>query len=365
MATPKKIPSGIEKRGDSWRVRINRNGVKRSATFDDLDKAIRWRQAKLVEVEGRIDVRKEQDAALAATTSLKSLLQRYLHEVSPLKKGHRKEVSRLKMWMSQPWADLPVTSIRRENIRGWRDAKILDGKSPSTIRNSMNLLSAVFRHARSEWDIDIENPCGGLKRPAQRKARNVPPNADLEKLLIEAAEQSGAPWLSTWIVVASWTALRASEIGKLQWRDIDFTDNFIHLDDTKNDDDRDVVMLEPARNALLSWRGTKTPAPHDWVFPAITNPSRSIGPDTPTTSFARLTSSVLADNPTVKRVTLHDLRHWACTRLAPLHRDALHLSKTTGHRDLRALAIYFNPDARENAASIRAKHAAELDGVVA
>jgi hypothetical protein len=41
----------------------------------------------------------------------------------------------------------------------------------------------------------------------------------------------------------------------------------------------------------------------------------------------------------------HDLRHEAVSRMAPLIRDSLTLSKVTGHKSTRMLGRYFHPDA--------------------
>jgi hypothetical protein len=52
------------------------------------------------------------------------------------------------------------------------------------------------------------------------------------------------------------------------------------------------------------------------------------------------------------------LRHVATTRLARLHKDALELSATTGHKTLNVLKKYYNPTPEERATQIRAREAA-------
>ena len=356
MAKRTKLPKGISLRGDSYRVRVNRNGVSRTRSFIDLDEAIAWHRKSLVEADGRVDDHKREIEKITATTSLKSVLQRYLTEISPKKKGYRKEISRLRMWMAQEWADLPMTSIRKSHIREWRDEMEAKDRAPTTISNGMNLLSAVFRVARSEWDIDVDNPVSGLIRPKKRRPRKAVPTDRLEALLLAAAEKSRAKWLGTFIIVAAWSAMRAGEICRLQWRDIHFDIHTIHVSDSKNSDPRDVTMLSAVEEALIRWKGDNQPSPDDWLFPSPTGDG-PIKSDTPSTAFARLMDQVAAEYPDIQPITLHDLRHWGCSRLALVHRDAVHLMKTTGHRSYQSVAIYYDLDPAENAEEIRQKEA--------
>ena len=356
MTTRRKIPSGIEIRGDSYRVRISRNGLKRSGTFEDLDDAIKARNKWLAESDGDIDHRKESAAALVKATTLRDVLIRYLHEVTPTKKGAKQESIRIKAFLREQWADLPIASVSRDHIREWRDRRMADGVAPSTIRNPMNLLHRIFFYAKSEWNIDVENPVAGLIKPPQRQPRIAQPDDDLERLLIATAASSKAPWMAQWITIAAWTALRAGEIRALRWGDIDFDQHFIHLKDTKNGSSRDVPMLDEVEAVFIAMRGDDRDG-EDWVFPAASDDTKPMPTMTPTVAFRRIMERVATDNPGVMRVTLHDLRHWACTRLADYHVDALDLSITTGHKSLQILRRYYNPRPGTRAARIRARAA--------
>ncbi len=58
----------------------------------------------------------------------------------------------------------------------------------------------------------------------------------------------------------------------------------------------------------------------------------------------------MGSNPTPSaKITFHDLRHIATTRLAPLHRDVLELAATTGHKTLTMLKRHYNPSPEERA----------------
>lgn len=348
---------GIEVRGDSsFRVRINRKGVKRVRTFDHLDEAVAWRDKTMAEIKGEaVNLRRDERQRKARTTSLRSVLERYLAKVTPAKKGAKQEVNRIRMWMRQPWAEMPIASVDQDDIREWRNEQIAAGLAPTTISNPMNCLSAAIRHAKSEWGIETGNPVEGLKRPPQRKGRFVPPDDRLEKLLVEEAAAGSAAWMGPFITIAAWSGMRAGEIAGLRWHKVDLNNHFVHLPETKNEDARDVTLLRKAENAFKRWRTEAGGDRANWVFPSAIERGRRMADNTPTVRFAAIMGRVAERHPDVRRVTFHDLRHWACTRLAPFHRDALHLSRTTGHRHLNTLRRYFNPTAAENAAEIRAR----------
>jgi integrase len=106
-------------------------------------------------------------------------------------------------------------------------------------------------------------------------------------------------------------------------------------------------MLDPVVECLREWSGGVHRV-SGLVFPDANG--QELRQDTVTKTYSKA-----AERAGRSDLTFHDLRHVATTRLAPLHRDAVHLSKTTGHRDPRSLARYYNPDPIDNAAEIREK----------
>lgn len=351
MARKQILPTGVQRRGDTYRTRIRRNGVDLVQTFDSVDEAVRWRDLKKAEVDGG----DHRDLTRERTTSLRDILERYEREVAPAKKGHAQEVNRLKSWQRVEWTALPISAITPAHVSAWRDKRAADGKAPTTISNSMNLLSNVFKIAKAEWGYRVENPVQGIRRPKQRRGRVAVPDDALEALLIGRCEDSvNLRWMATWIVVAAWSAMRAGEIVALQWRDVDFDRHLVHLDITKNGEPRDVPMLPKVEAALRAWAGDHVSDPNAWIFPSPIDPRQNRRRTVPTNAFARLMADVLKDNPHVRRITMHDLRHWGVTRLAAYHVDAMDLSLTTGHKTVQMLRRYYNPDPAERAERIRA-----------
>lgn len=131
------------------------------------------------------------------------------------------------------------------------EARIAEGKAPSTISNAVNLLSAVYRTAIAKWGYHVINPCTGLPRPRQRPPRSARLSADDEKRLTSACEK-GPTWLIWCVRLAIETALRASEIRRLRWEHVHET--HIHLPETKNHLARDVPLTFAALKVVHAIR---------------------------------------------------------------------------------------------------------------
>jgi integrase len=348
------VAKGIYRRGDGqYQVKIRQGGRTLSETFETFEAAREWREITVGAVTGRTYVDRDREAR----DTLWDILGRYLEEVTPSKKGHRQEESRMRQWMAEEWARLPIISIEPSHIVQWRKLRLAEGKAPSTISNAMNLLSAVFKIAIAEWGYKVANPCIGIRRPPARPGREAHLSAADEAALLAACE-AGPMWLIWFTRLAIETAARAGELRGLEWKHV--FDTHLHLPRTKNGAARDVPLTE---EALAVVQGLREALPRrkggdDWVFGDPKEPRLDYGGFPPwllTHAFRDAVARAQAVHGMSVRLTFHDLRHVGATRLAPIHRDALDLAKTTGHKGLRMLARYYNPEISERAAELRAR----------
>jgi integrase len=347
------VAKGIYRRGDGqYQVKIRQGGRTLSETFETFEAAREWREITVGAVTGRTYVDRNREAR----DTLWDILKRYREEVTPSKKGARQEESRIGQWMGEEWSRLPIISITPNHIVQWRKGRLAEGKAPSTISNAMNLLSAVFKIAIAEWGYKVVNPCLGIRRPPARPGREAHLSAADEAALL-AACQEGPVWLP-WITrLAIETAARAGELRGLEWQHIH--DTHIHLPRTKNGSARDVPLTDEALAVVQGMReALPTRKGDDWVFGDPKESRLDYGGFPPwllTHAFRDAVERAQKDHGMAARLTFHDLRHVGATRLAPIHRDALDLAKTTGHKELRMLARYYNPEITERAAALRAR----------
>ena len=102
------------------------------------------------------ELRLERGEALGRKTVLLSkLLQRYLTSVSPLKKGHKQEVSRLNAWLKHPLASRDAASIKPAEIALYRDQQIKVGKANASIRIELSLFSALYKCPKHAWGYTL------------------------------------------------------------------------------------------------------------------------------------------------------------------------------------------------------------------
>ena len=116
--------------------------------------------------------------------------------------------------------------------------------------------------------------------------------------------------------------MRRSEILKLGWTDIDFTNGFAFLYDTKNGEDRKVPLTKKCMKLLQ-----KVPQSHEKVFPITAN-------------CLRLAWGRARAKAEITDLRFHDLRHEAISRFFEKGLSIPEVSLISGHKDVRQLMRY-------------------------
>lgn len=119
---------------------------------------------------------------------------------------------------------LRLSSVTRARLQEYVDARLLAGRAPSTVRNAVLPLRAIYRRALQRDEVS-HNPTVGLALPANRSKRDRVARAEEAALLIEAAP---VEYQALW-AVAFYAGLRRGELLALQWEDIDLDANLIHV----------------------------------------------------------------------------------------------------------------------------------------
>lgn len=337
----------IQKRKNSWRVQVRRQGKAVSATFDTKTEAEIW----AIKAEGKIlegvspatilNIPVQQVGKTAA-----DIFKRYADEVSPLKRGGRWEKIRLKGMASRfPVFDQPITAITGPDIAEWRDARLLS-VSASSVNRELSLISSVFTHAMKEWRLGLtSNPCTLVAKPRKARPRkqriSIAERKEITGKLgwdgISEPETSGQ-WVAFAFYLALETAMRKGEILSLRWSDIDFTARHAHLDVTKNGDERFVPLSKAAMKLLKIVKHRSPSAP---VVPIQAG------------NFDKLFRAARRDAG-LMHIHFHDSRREAASTMAPKLSNVLELAAITGHKSLAMLQIYYKPKAADLAAQLDA-----------
>ena len=321
----------IIKRGDKWRVQIRIKGTSKSATFNNRADAKAW----ATRTETAILDGLNGNAPKYLTFG--NIAERYLAEVTPLKRGAKHEAYRIKALINHSkLADVLLENLRPSHFADWRDKRLTQVKPDSVLRE-ISSLSAICDYAMREWGLLRENPVLKISKPKQAKPRTRRPSeAEIQSIcehlgyLEDAPPTTVSERVAIALLFAVETAMRASEICTLEWQDIDEQKRLAHVRISKNGHSRDIPLSKRALELIGKLKNTDEQS----VF--------KVQPGTLDALFRRARNAAgIAD------LHFHDSRREALTRMAK-KMDVMLLAKISGHRDIRILQnTYYAPDMAE------------------
>lgn len=324
MASFRKLANG------NWLVEIRRKGQYKSKT--NLKK-------KILEDWARVEEHKMGlSKGVLKGKTLGEAFEKYALEVSPKKKGCRWEQIRLAKLGRDPLAAIQLGDLCADDFNrpktGWIDRQRAAGLQDSSIRREFNLISAVVNTARDKWEWLEGNPLVKVDRPADSKPRKkIISNDERDRILLALGYEEQNPLntvrrrIGAAFLFAIETAMRYGEIFNMDWQDVNWLKQHIHLPETKNGEERDVSLSVKAFNLL------------QWLGPKEKGNVLAIPPRSAEAIFRRAVE--LAGYKEI--ITFHDTRHTAITTLAPILKDPLLLARMVGHKNLNQLMTYFNP----------------------
>jgi integrase len=267
------------------------------------------------------------DRSEAERNTLGDLIERYLLEVTPLKRGAAPEASRLKAIQRRTISKYKISALSGAHVARYRDERLHEVSS-GTVNKELNLLRHVIEIARREWSVALpNNPVRMVRRPAPARARDRRLVGDEEKRLLVACVNARNPFLLVIVQLALETAMRQSEIVGLEWRHIDLEKRVATLLTTKNGESRAVPLSSRATELLRSLY-LAADSSRERVFPGVTAEAVK-------RAFIRACARAKIEN-----FRFHDLRHEATSRLFELRLNPMEVASITGHKTLQMLMRY-------------------------
>lgn len=315
------------KSGRGWRAEIARAGTRISKTFSTKAQAVAW----ATQTEAELISRKK---GTTPDKTFSEALDKYAREISINKKSRVWEERRIKNFKKQRFADKRISDISDTDFTDYKDHR-LETVSAGTVNREFNLLSNIFTVMIRDWKWLKENPIAAVRRP-----KNPPPRDrlitedEINRLIFVSGYEENSPCetVSSKVIAAFLfaieTAMRAGEIVKLNWPDINKDKRTAKLYNTKNGTDREVPLSQAAIRIL-----DQLPKDSESVFGL-------------TTSSLDAVFRKMRDKCGIENLHFHDTRHEAITRLAK-KLDVLPLARMVGHKDLKMLQIYYNEKAEE------------------
>jgi len=118
---------------------------------------------------------------------------------------------------------LRLTEIRRGDLQAFVDRMLAAGHEPSTIRNTLLPVRAIYRRALARGEVAV-NPTLGLELPAVRNRRERIASPGEASRLRTALPRDRALWAT-----AMYAGLRPGELLALEWSAVDFERGLIHV----------------------------------------------------------------------------------------------------------------------------------------
>lgn len=300
----------------------------------------------------------------------------------------------LERWLDMATGELSPTTIRR--YRGLIDVHILPamgdralhkiragdldefylgllrrkGLAPATVRQ----VHAVLRRALGQaerWGWIAKNPATNATPPSVRRARIAPPSPSDLLRLIQMAEDRD-PDFGTFLRLCAATGARRGELCALRWSSLDVGSSALTIErsiievpggllekDTKTHSARRISLDPGTLASLLAHRAAMTARAQvaevelkdaAYIFSLEPDGSRPWAPDRVTKQFVSLRTRAGMDS-----VRLHDLRHFAATRLLAAGVPIRTVSGRLGHANAATtLGVYahFLEESDQSAAAV-------------
>lgn len=219
--------------------------------------------------------------------------------------------------------------------------------SSKTIKNDIKLISAILEKG-IEWELLSNNIAHKVSIPNNRnkpkKEQQIYNNEEI-KLLFSALENTEEPF-KTMVYISFYTGARRGEVLALRWKDIDFKNHIIHIEQNK------IRTINGT-----TFKGTKNKRSRQFVVPDILikkikeiyfNQDKNdllfnIYPSTYTNQWIKFVK-----NNNLKYITLHDLRHTNGSLLASKGIDIVTIANRLGHLPATASAYYLHAVSEED-----------------
>lgn len=321
----------IRKSGNKWVAEIRRKDFYKSKTHPTKKQAKEW----ATRLESEYDLGKR--GQIKTVKTLGDAIEKYTTEVSPQKKGSKKEKIRGEHFKRFKIYNVLLSDLDETHVIEFRDSRLKQGRSPGTVIREMGFLSSIVSLAIKEWKWLETNVFKQVDRPPAPKPRDRRIDDDEIKLILSnLGFIEGQPItqkrheVAALFLLAIETAMRTSEMTTLELSQIDIEGRCITLLESKNGDSREVPLSKRAIEILNLLMGRDN------------------------TNLCLVTSSVVdatfrkaRDKAKIKNLRFHDTRREATSRLAK-KLDVLDLAKMTGHRDIKMLLqVYYKPKAKE------------------
>lgn len=332
--------------GFSFRVRLTVRGVRINQTFDTLQDARAYRDRvrsdAATDPTHKLVLGAKQRRTDSAHKTFGDLLDRYLREITPTKRGAYVESTKIGKLKRFDIARLPIQLVGRDVLQQFvEQARRQEGWSDNNVRKYLMLVSGVFQTAVKCWGMTLDNPVRMIQVPGNGKARNRRLLAGEFEYLIRELRKARNPYAAPFFEFAIQTAARRGEILKLKRQDVDLEIATALLRGTKNGEDRVIPLSKRAIEICRSVIDSQ----NDLLFPLTAVQLRQAFDEAKKRGRQRYlqdccTEKLEANSDFLESLRFHDLRREGASLLFEKNLNVMEVATITGHKTLAMLKTY-------------------------
>ena len=249
------------------------------------------------------------------------LYQEFLPKYCNWNEGTRKvEEERLRIICEQ-FGGLPLSGVTASAIKAWLAKREAVGLSAGSQNRYLAALRSIYKAAVT-YDSCKTNPAAAVTMKREEiKPRDVLDDDEFERLLPELPENARCI-----VQAAADTGMRAGELRRLRWADVDLSAGELRVVVAKNKEYRVVPLTSRLRAMLGEMRDEDTPHPTTPVFGSV--------------GIRKCLATALKKAGIEKHVTLHSFRHQFATRALEAGMSSFHLQAIGGWKSPVMLQRY-------------------------
>lgn len=273
----------------------------------------------------------------------------------PTVKTHRKnpeeihDEAHFRLWLSPVIGSKPIKDVSAFDLERVKKNMLAVDRAPRSIQYVFATFRQVWNMARRDKIVSGDSPTRGVKLPKVDNRRDRYLSRKEADALLEELKRRD---MTTYRMAALsiYTGMRADEVFRLTWRDIDTVKGHIRVADPKNAESRYAYITAPVKEIT---DGMTEGKPDELLF---LRPKGTPYHEAPSTYSDAVTALGFNDGVTDRRlrVCFHTLRHTFGSWLAESGVDLYTIGKLMGHKtpSMTARYAHLGPGALRNAAKV-------------
>lgn len=214
--------------------------------------------------------------------------------------------------------------ITEQEIIQYLAQKNIDGLSASTLHGYVNAIKFYYAHVeKNNMTINV---------PRAKKEKKLPNIFTMEECLSIFKVTTNKKH-QLMLLIGYGAGLRVSEIASLEWKDILFEEQKIHLKNAKGQKDRMVMLPVSIIQALRQYRNEEKNG--KYLFEG-----QFAGEHISSKTIQQVMNNALINSGIDKKASVHTLRHSFATHLLESGVDISYIQQFLGHSNIKTTLIY-------------------------